>query len=569
MITWEYVLGFILLYTVLATIVQKKDWIPDSFSIWGPILTIRSEIGLDTIESLANRYYKFWVPWGTLGVFASIVTAFVGVFFVVVSVFGVIMQPNEVTIQGPTDMIVIPGVNRFLPLSAGPEILLGLIIGMVVHEMGHAILCRVGDINVKSTGVILGALIPLGAFVEPDEESSEKATLKAQLRMYAAGIMNNFAIFALSIIGLFLIVSLLISPAPGIGVSNVLGDSPAERMDISDGDRITGVNNETITSQEQFLSLLEDDANTLTINEEKVVNIEGSAYVTKVPDGFDLKPKDTIREVNGNRVNSPSELRTKMLSVEDNYATLTLENGNDVEYPVGAYITSEKRTGLMEDMNLSTGESTFVFSVNDVRVYDGQSLINEFNNTESANITYLDKNGDVVTKTVSVDSGDDSAVISSNISSLSTSLLGVNIYPAEQFYNLLTPADSIIGNLQNVLGLLLLPLASLTPGIESNFPGFTPYIQNFYVMSGVPEFSVGGLYFTANVFFWTAWMNFNLAIFNCIPTFALDGGHILRASSEMALQNHISDVNISRIVKIIKGILLACLSAIFFVPIIL
>jgi len=69
MITWEYVLGFILLYTVLATIVQKKDWIPDSFSIWGPILTIRSEIGLDTIESLANRYYKFWVPWGTIRCF--------------------------------------------------------------------------------------------------------------------------------------------------------------------------------------------------------------------------------------------------------------------------------------------------------------------------------------------------------------------------------------------------------------------------------------------------------------------------------------------------------------------
>ncbi len=568
MISWEYVVGAILLYTVIAIIVQKREILPDYFNIWGPILTIRSQKGLGTIEKLANKYKKFWIPWGNLGVIASIMTAFVGVFFVLVSVYGIISQPQDIGIQGPSDMVVIPGFNRFLPLSAAPEIILGLTIGMIVHEGGHAILCRVGDINVESTGVIFGALIPLGAFVEPDEESSEKADLKSQLRMFAAGIMNNYAIFVVSIIGLLLTVSLLVSPALGIGVSVVLDDSPAERMGVVDGDRITAVNNETIESQEQFQSLLSEGGDTVTINEEKTVDIEGSAYVTQLPQGYELQLQDTIIEVDGERIYSPNELTNKMKNIEDTHVDLTLENGEEVNFPSGAYITSQKSDTLTEEMNLSIGDSTFVFEVNGERVYDRDDLIEKLSDNENVEITYLSKDDEIVTKNITLSEYDDSISASNNVSGLSTSLLGINIYPTEQFYNILTPGDSIGESIGNIFGLLLLPLASLTPGIESNFPGFTPFIQNFYEMSSiVPEFSTSLVYFSINVLFWSAWMNFNLAVFNCIPTFALDGGHILRASTELILDNRFTESQINTFVNIIKFGLLISLLFILIIPI--
>ena len=70
---------------------------------------------------------------------------------------------------------------------------LHLFITIVIHEFGHAILCRVEDIKVKGMGVLL-AVIPIGFFVEPDDAELEQKKGMPKVRMFGAGITNNLVV---------------------------------------------------------------------------------------------------------------------------------------------------------------------------------------------------------------------------------------------------------------------------------------------------------------------------------------------------------------------------------------
>jgi membrane-associated protease RseP (regulator of RpoE activity) len=68
--------------------------------------------------------------------------------------------------------------------------------------------------------------------------------------------------------------------------------------------------------------------------------------------------------------------------------------------------------------------------------------------------------------------------------------------------------------------------------VTYNFAGFVGPVTNFYTLQG-PLAALGGWVFgLANVLFWMGWVNIQLAFFNCIPSFPLDGGHILRTTTE-------------------------------------
>ncbi len=89
--------------------------------------------------------------------------------------------------QVPGIAPIIPGLT--LPLFSG---ILALAVVLVVHEFSHGILARVSKIKLKSMGILPFGIIPVGAFVEPDEKQVEKLEKRKQNGIFVAGVSSNF-----------------------------------------------------------------------------------------------------------------------------------------------------------------------------------------------------------------------------------------------------------------------------------------------------------------------------------------------------------------------------------------
>jgi membrane-associated protease RseP (regulator of RpoE activity) len=87
----------------------------------------------------------------------------------------------------PGVMPVIPGYN--IPLLSG---ILVLFIVLSVHEFAHGVISISKKVRVKSTGLLLVGVLPIGAFVENDEKKMEKIKKEWQNQILIAGITANF-----------------------------------------------------------------------------------------------------------------------------------------------------------------------------------------------------------------------------------------------------------------------------------------------------------------------------------------------------------------------------------------
>jgi membrane-associated protease RseP (regulator of RpoE activity) len=561
---WQIIIAWFIIYTVGAFFISRK-YESENVDISGPFLTIRSRKGLKLVEWLSTRAKNVWLVWGNLGIVAAVVSGLIGLVLIGTSAYAVLQSPTQVSIQGPTDALVIPGVNRFIPVSATPQLLIGLILGIVVHEGGHAIYCRTGDISIKSTGVFLGALIPLGAFVEPDEEEQWAANTMDQLRMYSAGIMNNFLIFVVSSILLLLIVSTLVSPVSGLGVMAVLDGSPADEAGIQQGDIITEADGVEISDAQEFNSYSANNTvQTVVVNGNKELNLPEGAFISQVPTDFKLSSGSNVISVNGVQTSGSIEFYQELKSTDDIVATVETEN-NTYKIPVGAYGVVTQSNGFSSTTNISQGDTLYIYSVNEQRVYDRESLQTVLNNSSGqVEIRYGTTKGQSETITATSEDIQQSAAVANRVSGIGVTTLGINLYPKEQFYDIMSFDESFLSTVYNIIPMMFLPVAELSLNLGTSFSGFTGYVTNFYTTSGIiPSwiiFSISG------TLLWTAWINFNLGLFNCLPTFALDGGHILRTSIQDITSGYISEDAQTFLIRSIKLLVVLLILSVFFLP---
>lgn len=157
---------------------------------YGPILGLKTEN-----VAFFDWFRRFRRPlqiYGSIGVFMVIIVSVLMVALMLLSVnLTMVLKPEPTAINKPQNLLLIPGLNEFVPSTFA--VWFAFILTLVVHEFGHAILCRVEDIKVKAMGVLF-LVIPIGAFVEPDEDGVKEARSWPKMRMYGAGIMNNLVV---------------------------------------------------------------------------------------------------------------------------------------------------------------------------------------------------------------------------------------------------------------------------------------------------------------------------------------------------------------------------------------
>jgi membrane-associated protease RseP (regulator of RpoE activity) len=546
---WTWVLLGLLTYWLGLTLLRSRGYLPEYVGTLGPILTIHTKRGRAFLDRMA-RPKRLWRVWGNFGLGFALVVL-VGVFALLLrNALDVLRNPPAPSAANqPQNFLVIPGVNEFLPLAVAPEIALGLFIGMVVHEGGHGILSRVEDIEVESMGVAVLAFIPIGAFVEPEEESVQESPRGARARMFAAGVSNNFLVTVIAFALLFGPVVGSIGVASGAAVGGAFPGSPADGAGIDRGDRIVAVGDEPVANNSalgETLRTVPGETVTVTLGDGSRAQVERSVLVTGITAASpyaDIGVNATIASVNGTPVRTEHEA----LSILENHTFVTLETagGKTVSGPAGALVGIAPNEPAAA-AGMPVGETVVVTGIDGHRVHSQTALsriLGRYDPGDTVTVRIV-ANGEIETYDVTLGEQPDGSSflgvrVYRGISGMLVSDFGTKLFPANAYLSILGGGGGggIAGFIRGIGFSLILPLVGSIGlgGLEYNFAGFAGWNLDFFTVTGPLAPLGGGVFLLANVLFWTGWINLNLGFFNCIPAFPLDGGHLLRMMAESVI----------------------------------
>jgi len=211
-----------------------------------PILTVRTRMFSRIFDRLGSLRASRLLSWVALVIVP--VVAGIGFYLVSTSLFTLLWTPlaRDVTRElGPLAYLLLPGINPIFPLFYG---WLAIVCAIVVHEGAHGIIARNRGFNVKSSGLLFFLIIPIGAFVDVDEDQIAKAKPKDSLRVMAAGVAGNVVVAIVCILAVLLIVNGLTPVIDGVYISDVTEGMPAEASGLLPEDIFVSVDNVTIDS---------------------------------------------------------------------------------------------------------------------------------------------------------------------------------------------------------------------------------------------------------------------------------------------------------------------------------
>ncbi|MEM3205332.1 MAG: site-2 protease family protein [Thermoplasmatales archaeon] len=178
---------WILVYYLAISLVKNH------VSPYGPALLIRTQAGIKLIERVSK--WKFWDYFISFFYYAMPILSAATVILLIYEAILVFSIPRSAAVP-LSYALALPGINPTIPIGYG---IIGLIVAIALHEGAHGIAARRHNISVRSTG-LLWLIIPVGAFVEPDEEETKKVEPKTRGKIFAAGPGMNIVLAVIFIV---------------------------------------------------------------------------------------------------------------------------------------------------------------------------------------------------------------------------------------------------------------------------------------------------------------------------------------------------------------------------------
>lgn len=286
---------------------EKKE--PGRLEFKFPLLIIRTKMFSGVFDKLGAFRSSRFIGWFSL-IIVPIVAA-IGLYLLFGGLITLLSTPGakeQVSDLGLASVLLLPGINPFLPIVYG---WLAIVCAMVVHEGAHGIIARNRGLNVKSSGLLFFLIIPIGAFVDVDEDQITKAKAKDSLQVMAAGVAGNIVVAVACLLAVLVIVNGLTPVVDGVYVSTVIDGMPAKVAGVLPEDVFVSINDVPIGNLNELQKFLNNTSPGDTV---QVTVARGTdwkeRYSTSVTLTESTEEENVGRAVMGVRV---GDLRTKDL----------------------------------------------------------------------------------------------------------------------------------------------------------------------------------------------------------------------------------------------------------------
>jgi len=228
---------------------EKSVW--DSIVFYGPVLAIKTDrVGF---FDRYIRYTPILRVYATLGVvMVALISAGIAAILFLSVRLTFLFRPEPTGIYAPQNIFLIPGINEYVPSTVA--VWFAFVLTIAIHEWGHGILCRVENITVRSMGALV-AVIPIGFFVEPDEQELEKSRGMPKIRMFGAGITNNIVVGTICFVALILLFGMVV-PTGNPVIAGVYKNYSAWDAGVPAPSVITAVNGIPVASRDDVSRIL-------------------------------------------------------------------------------------------------------------------------------------------------------------------------------------------------------------------------------------------------------------------------------------------------------------------------